>query len=501
MQFAIDIALSLIYFSLFLLFCAWSWRFWKLYVNQKYLNKIDWVMLEIKLPREIMKSPLAAETALSALLQGGGIATRFNRDFQGKLPVFSSVEVASIEGILHFYVRIERRFQPIVEANFYAQYPGIEIVEADDYTKRIRYHHLSKDVSMYGTRYKLTKTWKPWNFETGKAYDDNGKEYEMPADFRPLKTYVDYGLDKNPDEEVKIDPITPMLEFMGAIGKGEHFWFQIIVSPESVFDNKKMPALFVNKFTHEHVALKKMADMFKKEFRIRGFALKGAKLEDEKTGAPQQRIVRDAEGNTTMVDLVYEKTMPDYKKEVELTGEDKDTLEAINRKMSKPLAASVIRLLYIVETEKGKYDYRNIFNMLSWPKPYNGDNSFGPSTTDPYEFPWQNFRGRRVPWRAEEMFEAYVEREGLFPHIKGRDWLDKWEDSVFWSSSMKTRKLFRMIYEGFFHPFEHPQPEDVSVLNLEEIATMWHLPGAVATTPTLPRIDSAKSVAPVNLPQ
>lgn len=99
------------------------------------------------------------------------------------------------------------------------------------------------------------------------------------------------------------------------------------------------------------------------------------------------------------------------------------------------------------------------------------------------------------------MFEAYVEREGFFPHIGERKSLDAFEDSVFWGSSMKNRKIFRMIYEAIFYPFEHPHPSQVSTLNLEEIATLWHLPGQVAGTPTLPRIDSTKGVAPSNLPQ
>ena len=38
------------------------------------------------------------------------------------------------------------------------------------------------------------------------------------------------------------------------------------------------------------------------------------------------------------------------------------------------------------------------------------------------------------------------------------------------------------------------------ILNLEELATLYHFPGEVAATPTLPRIDSTKSSSPSNLP-
>jgi hypothetical protein len=57
-----------------------------------------------------------------------------------------------------------------------------------------------------------------------------------------------------------------------------------------------------------------------------------------------------------------------------------------------------------------------------------------------------------------------------------------------------------MIYEAILYPFDHPSADQAFVLNLEELATLWHLPGATAGTPTLPRIDSNKGVAPVNLP-
>ena len=157
MQFAIDIGLFLLYFCGFLLFCAWSWRFWTMYINQKFIDKLnaDSIMLEIKLPREITKSPYAMETALASLLQGGGISNKYSRLWSGNLPIYSSLEIASLEGVIHFYIRLHKKFKPLVTANLYAHYPGIEIVEADDYTKLIRYHHLLKDVRWWGTTYTL----------------------------------------------------------------------------------------------------------------------------------------------------------------------------------------------------------------------------------------------------------------------------------------------------------------------------------------------------------
>lgn len=200
-----------------------------MYINQKYMASLDWVMLEIKLPREISKSPLATETAITGFLQGSGIGTVYARNFEGKVAHYGSLEIASIEGVIHFYIRVQRKFRPLMESNFYAQYPDIEIVEADDYTKVLRYHHLTNDVSIWGLNWRTSKTWKPKNPATGEYYGTKDEPLEMKADFYPIKTYVDYGLDKDPKEEYKTDPITQLLELMGSIGKGEHMWYQILV--------------------------------------------------------------------------------------------------------------------------------------------------------------------------------------------------------------------------------------------------------------------------------
>jgi hypothetical protein len=248
-----------------------------------------------------------------------------------------------------------------------------------------------------------------------------------------------------------------------------------------------------------------MAKKYKEELRISGFTKKGEVAKNDFGEVRTKEIVvgKDAEGKPIKktVDQTYAELKTNYKAEMALTPEEKRKIEAINAKLGKPLALCIARLLYV--TKKDSFKPENIQNVLSFPKPFAGDvNSMGPKiVSDPYDFAWQNFRNRRTPWRSEEMFEAYVEREGFYPHIPSRDGMDSWEDSFFWSYSMRTRKIWRMLFEGIFHPFSHPHAEEAFTLNTEELATIWHLPGAVATTPTLPRIDSAKGVAPVNLPQ
>jgi hypothetical protein len=515
MQFFIDVAIVALYVSVFILFCAWSWRFWMMYINQKYLASMDWVMLEIKLPREIDKSPLAAEMALAGMLQSSSVSKVFHRNFEGKLPHYGSLEIASIEGVIHFYIRVQRKFKTLMETNMYSQYPEIEIVEADDYTKLIRYHHLSKDVSTWGITMRPGKKWKPTNPKTGKPYGSEKSPVEMPADFYPIKTYVDYGLDKDPKEEHKVDPLTQLLELMGSVGKGEYLWYQVLVQDESVYSGKKMQKFYVNPDTHEHVSLSDMAEGRKKQIRTAEYISHGQKVYDKYGYEEKPRLVdtgeKDKDGKPIMksVELTYnivdEKGKPKdpkavSKKETELTQDEKDELEIINKKMSKPLAVAVVRIVYVAKKENFKPGYSG--STLSLLMPFAGWNKFAPvKLSNPYDYPWETFHGKRPAWRGEEIFEEYVEREGFYPHVESREALDKWEDRFFWSSTMKERKLFRMLYEAIFYPFSHPSAQDTAfIVNTEELATLWHLPGATAATPTLPRINSTKGIAPVNLP-
>lgn len=482
-----------------------------MYVNQKFVDKFnkECILLEIKLPREIFKSPLATEVALGSLLQSGGLAKWYQMEFLGNLPMWSSLEIASLEGVIHFYIRANKKFKTIIESNFYAQYPGIEIVEADDYTSKIRYHHLSKDVKIFAESFKLSEKWSPTNNSSGTffpkdgngEYKEKGEKYSMPADFLPIKTYVDYELDKDPKEEFKTDPITSLLEAMGSVGKGEYFWYQVLVQDESVYSGKKMPKFYVNEKNHEHISLKEMVEARKTQIRTSGVLKFGQKVIDEYGEVKQRTIGKDAEGNEIKEDITYKFKDPKFlpKKEMDLIPEEKDEIESINKKFSKPLAMVVVRLVYVAKSQS--FNGQHIQNILAFPKPYKGANSVGMAKiATPYDFPWQDIGGKRVAWRSEEMFEEYVEREGFFPHIGDRKELDKWEDMFFYPYSMKSRKMFRMIYEAIFHPFDHPHADQVSIMNLEEIATLWHLPGQVAGTPTLPRIDSVKGNAPSNLP-
>ncbi len=166
---------------------------------------IDRVLLEIQLPPQIQKSPEAIEVILDSLWNAGGETNEYDRIFLGKMRAVWSLEIASNEGKISFYISMPRAWKNITSARIYGQFPEARVEEVEDYVTKV-----------------------PFSLNT---YDLFAMEYEKgdPAAL-PIKTYKQYDLDKNTDSpETRVDPITHLLELFSSIGKDEYMWLQIIL--------------------------------------------------------------------------------------------------------------------------------------------------------------------------------------------------------------------------------------------------------------------------------
>jgi len=165
----------------------------------------DYVLLELRLPREMEKTPLAMELVLSSLHLSSGESNWYKRFWLGRVRPSFSLELVSLGGQVHFYLWTRESLRRSIESFFYAQYPGLEIVEAEDYSRL--FDTLSHNNDMFGTEYSHNK-----------------------PDPLPIKTYVDFGLDKpGTKPEHQTDPLAQLLEFIGSIGPKEQFWIQFII--------------------------------------------------------------------------------------------------------------------------------------------------------------------------------------------------------------------------------------------------------------------------------
>lgn len=198
--------------------------FWNTWLNQRrlqFLKTFSWVLLEIRVPRDVAKSPRAMEAVLSPLYStylGGW----WKRVWGGFLPGWYSLEIASINGSVRFFLRTQKSLKNLVESQIYAQYPDAEITEVDDYTY----------VSDFGDM----KNWNLWGVELALTKEDA----------YPIRTYVDFGLHEKggkDSEEQKVDPLVSFLELLGSLQDGEQIWFQIMIKGAGkkwVEDSKKL---------------------------------------------------------------------------------------------------------------------------------------------------------------------------------------------------------------------------------------------------------------------
>ena len=75
---------------------------WMLHVNGHFGSKIKWVLLEIIPPRDIEKSPALMESIFSGFAGVMKSPTVLEEFIKGDFPTSFSLEIASIEGQVHF---------------------------------------------------------------------------------------------------------------------------------------------------------------------------------------------------------------------------------------------------------------------------------------------------------------------------------------------------------------------------------------------------------------
>lgn len=397
-----------------------AWNLWLTYIQTVFLKSLKWKLLEIKPPKDIFKSPAAMELVLNSLYQTGGTGNWFDKHWKGNLRNYFSLEIVSEEGSIHFYIRTIEKFRKIIESQVYAQYPQAEVLEVEDYVNNLPDFSRDAPISLWGCDFILTKD-----------------------DPYPIKTYVDYGLDKavgSLEEEQRVDPITPMLEFIGSIGIGEHIWFQINVRADT--------ARFTIKKDGKEEGGKKWTDKAKEVIKELNDKLK----EKEK----------DAEGKTTTTTR-------------RATKGELNVIEAIERNANKFGFDTGIRAIYVTKNEN--FDANRIGGVTGMVRQYNTNdfNSFKPSGTTSFDFPWQDLFGNKIIKKKKYILSDYKNRDFFYGSFN-----------------------FKKIKKYFTHP--NKSGNNPFILSTEELATIFHLPGRVSETPTFTRIEAKKGEPPVNLP-
>lgn len=179
---------------------------WLDYVRIKYVNSIKWVLLDIRIPKEVQKSPKAMEQIFAGLHGTESKLNFIKKWFRGEVSDRFSLEIIGKGGQVHFLVRTPEKYRNLVEAQIYAQYPDAEIIEVEDYTASLPSKIPSVDYDIWGTELILTK-----------------------EDAYPIRTYP-YFFEEAKEEE-RIDPLASFSEILSSLSPDENIWIQVLISP------------------------------------------------------------------------------------------------------------------------------------------------------------------------------------------------------------------------------------------------------------------------------
>ena len=407
-----------------------AWRLWVHYVQQDFISGIDFVLLEIVPPREVLRSPKAMELFITNALYHWSMKGGKEEWWQGAVWFWFSLEIASIDGQVHFYIRTPTRIKELIETQMYAQYPQAQVKVVEDYTLAVDAITPESAWNGWGCEFKL---------ERPEAY--------------PIKTYVDFGLDKDPKEEFKVDPISPVIELFGSLKKGEQMWMQIVVTPSKVEYKDKG-----SWFGHHDWVEEARQELFK---LLKDYTAKKGK------------------GEILGTDSRMEIRVPDFLKRA---------VDRMNLKVSKIGFDTGIRVMYIGKKEvydlSNRRNLRLIFRQYAAPD-INGFARTNSTQADAYNTSFFMLNSKQVMLLANRMLHEYQER-GFF-HLPLRH--------IFNNHNISGIPLF--FVKQFWLPFFHPP---TFVLNTEELATLWHFPGQILKVPTLERIESKEASPPTNLP-
>lgn len=368
-------------------------------VGMKFRIKSGRKIFEIVLPPEVFKSPEAMEFVFTQIFNKASPDNVMETYLDGKRPLPYTFELVSKGGDVRFYATIPEKFIYGFRDAMYSQYPGVELREQDiDYTAEI-----PSDLN----------GWSFMSFHMNKK-----KESAIP-----IKTYVEFGMDRLPKEEQKVDPMTPMLEMLAGIKPNQQMWIQFIC------------------IAHRE-----------QEFKL-GQLHKADTWEGEVKAKIDEMMGRDSKTKTGSIEL---EGMP------RLTTGERNLIEAMERNVGKYAYEFYCRVVYLSSNPKD-YDGGLFSRFLR---------SFAAT-----EVIKRN--GLGMKWRTDFNYKMFSDPFGkIVPALKEQE--------------LREYKLRVCV----------PKVAGAasSIMTVEELATIFHLPGTVALTPTLNRVQSNRGEAPTNLP-
>jgi len=346
------------YFPAKILYKWWiNWEVW--------YKELEWIMLEIIPPSEVLKPFRAMEdtfTALWPIYDGPNWREKWCEGELDLGPAWVSFETVSIEGQIHFYLRCLKDQQNFVESIIHTHYPDAEISQTSDYTQNVPQNVPNKDYDIYGEDYVFLRE-DPYPIRTYKFFEIRPEEIEA---------------------EKKIDPLPNLLEALSKVGKGEQVWFQMVICPILDVD---VPWI---------KAGKDLADKI---------ARRPSPPKDKTIAGETFRTI--VHGTVPFENEAKEESV--IPPEMKLTPGEKEVLAAVEEKISKLGFKTYMRVIYLYKREARYAPNARIFR--SYFLHFNTQNLnsirfWGATRTKIHYL----FRKRRLYTRKKNIFSKYIKR-------------------------------------------------------------------------------------------
>jgi hypothetical protein len=424
-------------------------EFFILWRRLLFIKNIPWVFLEIKPPRDVLTTPKAMEQVFSGLTAIYSTPDSWKIELsdrkipflKGDVNLWMSFEIVGTNKGVSFFVRTPKKFRKLVETQFYSQYPQISINEVDDYTARFPQLPSALE-DMWGAEYAL-----------------------ITSPIFPVKTYDFF---EERVEERRLDSMTALLESLSNLKDKEEIWIQFIIRgftlPQLLAwqkDSKKELDKLVGVKAEEEV----------KYGVVDSFLDFSKQVADSTSGA-----VNDIVSSVTGVGGAAAEKKEEKKNEQkpEMTPGFRKRLEAIEKKLSKPVFETRIRAIYHA------------------PKPM--------------------FAKESNSAAVNAFFRSFgiADLNGFFGKLKMYPWWYKWilgpnigvRDMMFLFRAYADRQpdpVRQFIVPGVVLM----SPENMlkrMILSAEELATLFHFPISSVTASGVQRTGVKKQEPPPNLP-
>lgn len=354
------IVLPIMFYPIFLLL-------WLDHVQTKYAGTIEYVLLEVFPPQNLEKSPKIMESLYSAM---AGILSTFNvlEEFvDGKFTTKFSLEMVGESGIVHLYIRTPKPYKNLVESHLYAQYPDVEIHEAEDYIYDVPGVMPNKEWDLWGTDMQL-----------------------VGPDPLPIKTYDFF------EEDITgkmIDPMAGLIEALGKVGMDQKTWFQIVIVPLNESWSKE-----------GHELVEELAGRKKK---VKKVSIIGGVIEG--VGEFTKNIIPALFQQPVWAKKGEEK-VGDDPLDLRLTPGERKALEALEANVGRNVFKTKMRFVYLGRREQ--FSKSVVSSFIGGIKQFADMNlnSFKPDNTSKT---FANFFARevRLRYRQRKIFRRYKDRD------------------------------------------------------------------------------------------